>query len=75
MAKSIASLTTVREQPQLHDINTEPQVAKYLQVSTRFLLRLRHDGKIRFTKFGAAIRYTRQQITEYVNNNQRTEQE
>lgn len=62
-------------QPQLDDINTEPEAAKYLKVSKRFLLRLRHDGKIRFTKFGDGIRYTRQQIMEYVNGNERTRQE
>ena len=66
---------TTPETPQLHDINTEPELAKYLKVSTRFLQRLRHDGKIRFTKLGAGIRYTRQQATEYVNGNQRTQQE
>ena len=59
----------------LHDINTEPEVAKYLRVSIRFLQRLRKAGKIRFTKFGAAIRYTRHQVMEYVNGNQRTQQE
>ncbi len=74
MGKPIASTTPVQEPPQLNDINTEPEVYKYLKVSTLFLPRLRHDGKIRFTKFGGAIRYTRQRITEYVNGNQGTQQ-
>ena len=75
MTNSIAPITRVQEQPQLHDINTEPEVAKYLKVSIRFLLRLRRAGKIGFTKFGGAIRYTRQQVIEYVNGNQRARQE
>lgn len=75
MPKKIASKTLLQDAPQLHDINTEPETAKYLKVSTRFLLRLRHDGKIQFAKFGAGIRYTRQHIMNYVNGNQHTQQE
>ena len=74
-ARKKPSNTQTQDAPQLHDINTEPETAKYLKVSTRFLLRLRHDGKIQFAKFGAGIRYTRQDIMNYVNGNQRTQQE
>ena len=75
MGKSIASIKPLAEKPQLYDINTEPQAATYLQLSQRYLLRLRKQGKIGFNKFGAAVRYTSDHVLKYIKDNEQTQQE
>ena len=75
MGRSIASKLPVQEAPQLHDINTEPEAARYLKKCTRSLLRLRNEGKLQYAKFGDSVRYTRQHIMNYIKANEHGQQE
>ena len=75
MGRSIASKPPVQEAPQLHDINTEPEAARYLKRCTKTMQRLRLAGKIQYAKFGDSVRYTRQHIMNYITANEHGQQE
>jgi len=49
---------------------TRDEVAEILQVSTRTVSRLTETRKLRRTKVGGCVRYTRAAVEEYIRENQ-----
>ena len=45
---------------------TEPEVAKMLNVAEITLRKWRGEGRIGFTRLGSAIRYTNEQVLEFI---------
>lgn len=55
--------TTTQE---LSRLITEKQTAQLLGVCERTVWKLRNDKKIRCVKIGAAVRYTREEISRFI---------
>lgn len=55
--------TTTKELPSLI---TEKQVAQLLGVCERTVWKLRNDKKIRCVKIGAAVRYTQEEVSRFI---------
>lgn len=72
MQKQMVEMTKALRERKLEDIYDEildsKEAAKYLKISTRYLVTLRENGKVRFSQDGIIIRYRKKDLDAYLDN-------